>query len=504
MNRRHFLTGAASTLALALAESLPGQQTAKLSDHPFKLGIASGDPAPDGFVLWTRLLSERLTSPTEVNWRVATDDRMRNVVKKGRAMAAPELAHSVHAEAGGLKPDRDYWYQFSVAGEESAIGRSRTSPKPGDDLDALNFAFASCQSYEAGYYTAYDHMVRENLDLIVFLGDYIYENGPSAANTPRKHNAPEIFSLTDYRRRYELYKSDALLQKAHAYAPWILTWDDHEVDNDYANDRQEHGAPREQFLERRANGYQAYYEHMPLRIGAKPRGTAMQLYRKIAYGKFAEFLVLDTRQFRKPQPCGGSGTRPQCATALDPSQTILGDAQTKWLTDSLGASKARWNILANQVIFAKCDFKPGPDYGESMDKWGGYEVSRQAVMKCLEERKPSNPVVITGDVHSNWAFDLKKKWFDESSPTIGSEFVGTSISSGGDGRDVLDITAQELAENPHLKFFNAQRGYVKCSVTRKQWRTDYRILPYVTRPGAAISTRASFAIEEGRAGLQKA
>lgn len=519
MNRRLFL----SSLTIALADSLPGQQTTKFSSNPFKLGIASGDPLPDGVVLWTRLVDDALTSlpttegmkgigkvitkaavrvPISVDWRVATDDKMKNVVKKGKAVAASDLAHSVHVEVDGLKPNRDYWYQFNVGNEESPVGRTRTAPAPAEKLDHLNFAFASCQSYEAGYYTAYEHMVRENLDLIVFLGDYIYENGPNPKGI-RQHSGPEIFNLTDYRNRYLQYKSDPLLQKAHAYAPWIVTWDDHEVDNDYAGDIHERHDPRDQFLERRANAYQAYYEHMPLRIGSKPKGSAMQLYRRVNFGGLADFYVLDTRQFRNEQPCG-RGTKPQCADALDSKRTIMGDAQTKWLLDGLDKSKTKWNVLANQVMFAKVDFKPGPDYGESMDKWGGYETSRKTVMEFIAKRKPSNPVVITGDVHSNWTFDLKEKWFDEKSATLGSEFVGTSISSSGDGRDKLDITDQELAENPHLKFFNAQRGYVKCSVTQKEWRTDYRILPYVTRPGANISTRASFVIEDGKPGVQKA
>ncbi len=498
MNRRLFL----SSLSIALAEALPGQQTAKFSSDPFTLGVASGDPMANGVVLWTRLVQDSLLAPVSVNWRVASDDKMTKVVKKGKAIASPDLAHSVHVEVDGLQPNRDYWYQFDAGGEESPIGRTRTAPAAGASLDHLNFAFASCQSYEAGYYTAYEHMVRENLDLIVFLGDYIYENGPNP-NGVRKHNGPEIFSLTDYRNRYMLYKGDPLLQKAHAYAPWILTWDDHEVDNDYANDVQERHDPRDQFMERRASAYQAYYEHMPLRIGSKPKGTAMQLYRRVDFGGLARFHVLDTRQYRDEQPCG-RGTKPQCPDALDPKLTIMGAAQTQWLLDGLDKSHTNWNVLANQVIFAKVDFKPGQEYGESMDKWGGYEASRKTVMEFLSKRKPSNPVVITGDVHSSWKFDLKEKWFDQKSATLGSEFVGTSISSGGDGRDKLDITDQELAENPHLHFFNAQRGYVKCSVTPKEWRTDYRIVPYVTRRGADISTRASFVIEAGKAGVQKA
>ncbi len=517
MNRRIFL----STLSLALADSLAGQQVRRFSDNPFQLGVASGDPLPDGVVLWTRLLGENLSSagsetavsgiwkkqepgfrslPTKVQWRVATDDQMRNVVKKGQAVATGELAHSVHVEVSGLQPNREYWYQFSVGSEESPIGRTRTAPVPGAALDQLRFAFASCQHFETGYYTAYEHMVKENPDLIVFLGDYIYENGPGN-NGIRQHNGGEIFNLADYRRRYSLYKGDALLQRAHAHAPWIVTWDDHEVDNDYANDIHERHDPREGFMERRASAYQAYYEHLPLRIGAKPKSYDMQLYRRVNYGDLAQFHVVDTRQYRNEQPCG-RGTKPQCPQALDPHQTILGTAQTKWLQDGLSGSRAKWNVLANQVIFAKVEREDNGSLGESMDKWGGYESSRKVVMDAFE--KTSNPVVITGDSHANWTFDLKKDWRNEKSSTVGVEFGGTSISSGGDGSDKSPLTDHLLEKNPHLKLHNTQRGYVSCLVTPKEWRTDYRVVPVIREKGAPVSTRASFVVEAGRPGVQKA
>lgn len=519
MNRRVFL----STLSLALADSLPGQQLTRFSENPFKLGVASGDPLPNGVVLWTRLLGNSLKAsgsetalsgtwkkqasdfkplPTTVNWRIATDDQMRNVVKKGKAVATGELAHSVHVEVNGLQPNRDYWYQFNVGNEESPIGRTRTAPAPGAALDRLKFAFASCQHYEAGYFTAYDHMVKENPDLIIFLGDYIYENG-IGTNGVRQHTGPEIFTLADYRKRFTLYKGDRLLQRAHAHAPWIVTWDDHEVDNDYANDIHERHDSREQFMERRASAYQAYYEHQPLRIGAKPKAFDMELYRRVNYGGLAEFHVIDTRQYRNEQPCG-RGTKPQCAQALDPNQTILGTAQTKWLLEGLNHSRAKWNVLANQVIFAKVERQVDGTRGESMDKWGGYESSRKAVVDSFASGKPSNPVVLTGDSHANWTFDLKKDWADQKSATVGVEFGGTSISSGGDGNDKSDFTDQLLAENPHLKLHNTQRGYVSCVVTPKEWRTDYRVVPYVRREGAPLTTRASFVVEDGRPGVQKA
>src|SRR5581483_7142214 len=377
MLRRTFL----STLALSLADSLPGQQTPRFSKPVFTLGVASGDPLPNGVVLWTRLAPEPLAgggmpnAPFTVDWAVARDDKMSNIVKKGKAVAPAELAHSVHVEVDGLEPDCEYWYQFRAGSELSPIGRTRTAPAPGAGLDRLAFAFASCQHFETGYYTAYEHMVRDNLDLVVFLGDYIYEK-EGRDGQPRRHTGPLLMTLTDYRNRYALYKGDALLQKAHAHVPWIMTWDDHEVANDYANDSEPHGMPRVQFLERRAAAYQAYYEHMPLRVGSKPRGTAMQMYRTVQYGSFASFFVLDTRQYRNRQPCGGSGTKPQCAEALDPHRTIMGEAQTRWLLHGLEKSPARWNIIANQVIFSPVDFQPGPEIGMPMDKWSGYEASR--------------------------------------------------------------------------------------------------------------------------------
>ncbi|MGJ5813404.1 alkaline phosphatase D family protein [Paludibaculum fermentans] len=499
MRRRTFL----SALSFALADSLAGQETPKFAANPFQLGVASGDPAPDGAVLWTRLMGENLRAPIPVSWVVASDEKCSKIVKKGVATAAPDLAHSVHVEVSGLAPNRPYWYRFTAGKEESPIGRTRTSPAAAAGIDHLRFAFASCQHYETGLYTAYDHMVQEDLDLIVFLGDYIYENGPSDGRV-RRHNGPEIMTLADYRNRYTLYRGDEKLQRAHAHAPWIVTWDDHEVDNDYANDHQEHGMDRATFMERRAAAYQAYYEHMPLRIGQKHHGTALQLYRRLSYGNLAEFHVLDTRQFRDPQPCGGSGTRVVCAESQDPKRTILGAAQTKWLLDGLDQSKARWNVLANQVIFAPADFKVGPEIGFSMDKWSGYEASRNTVMDFLSKRKPQNPVVITGDVHSNWAFDLRKNWQDPQSEALGVEFVGTSITSSGDGMDARPDTPKQLAENPHLRFFNAQRGYVKCTVTPKEWQTEYRVMPFVTKPGAPISTRAKFVVEDGRKVLQQA
>src|SRR4051812_5065653 len=306
--------------------------------YPFTLGVMSGDPSSNGFVLWTRLAPDPLRDggmpplPVEVEWMVAEDEGMRRIVKRGKAVASPALAHSVHVEVSGLRSQRPYWYRFKAGTEVSPIGRAITAPKPGEAQTQLKFAVASCQNWEAGLWTAYDHMLADNPDLVVHLGDYIYEGG-IGANAVRKHNSTEAKSLSEYRNRYALYRSDPAIQKMHAHCPWIVTWDDHEVNNDYAGEFPADGETREVFLERRANAYQAYYEHMPLRLTSLPKGSQLQLYRGVSFGSLAQFSVLDTRQYRTDQPCGGRTTAP-CEGVFDPKATILGDSQEAWLKQS--------------------------------------------------------------------------------------------------------------------------------------------------------------------------
>jgi alkaline phosphatase D len=474
--------------------------------NPFSCGISSGDPVPDGVVLWTRLIGDPARDsgwqrePVQVSWEVAGDEAMTKIVKRGTVVARPEQAHSVHADVRGLRPGHWYWYRFRAGAEASPVGRTRTAPEGANRR--LRFAFASCQHFETGYYTAYQHMVKEDLDFIVHLGDYIYEGGPRQGGV-RQHVGAEIVSLTDYRNRYALYRSDGDLREAHRLFPFVVTWDDHELDNNYAGDKPEDKQGREAFLERRANAYQAYYESMPLRRTSLPNGSAMKLYRRFSFGSLADVFVLDTRQYRSDQPCG-DGDKPPCAEMTAPAQTMFGDTQEKWLTSGLSGSRAKWNILANQVMMAKIDRDGGAGERYPMDQWSGYETARVRFMKFLEERKPSNPVVITGDVHSNWVCDLKSRFRDPAAPVAASEFTGTSISSGGDGSPMNERTAAYLGDNPHVKFFNAQRGYVSCEVTAAHLRADYRIVEKVTAKESPMSTKASFVIEDGVRGAQKA
>lgn len=478
--------------------------------YPFTLGVASGDPAPDGFVAWTRLAPDPIRGggmpdrQVPVRWEVASDDTFRRIVKRGEALALPELAHSVHVEVGDLAPGGEYFYRFAAGGELSPVGRALTAPALGAAHAQLRFAFVSCQHYEQGYFTAFRHLSRDNVDVVVHLGDYIYEYGIAENNpTPiRRHNGDEIVTLEDYRNRFALYKSDVDLQSAHASAPFIVTWDDHEVENNYATDISENNDPPQQFLVRRAAAYRAYYEHLPLRRTSLPAGRAMQMYRRVPYGTLATFNVLDGRQYRSDQPCA-DGRKPRCAETFDANRTMLGAEQEKWLLDGLAGSTARWNLLANQVVMGDNMIRrpEEPENTYPLDTWNGYVAQRQRILDFLATRKAANPVVLTGDIHVSIAMDLRADWAKTSAPTVGVELVGTSISSGGDGEQMNDWGRRTLGYNQHMKYFDARRGYVRCTVTRDRLTAEYQVVPLVTLPGGAVQTAATFVVEDGKPAL---
>lgn len=476
--------------------------------YPFTLGVASGDPSPSGVVLWTRVASRPLepgggmpAAPVALWWEVAEDEAFSAIVRSGNTVASPQWGHTVHVEVEGLRPERWYWYRFKAAGHISPTGRTRTLPPAGATPERLRFAFASCQHYEDGLFTAYEHLAREDLDLVVHLGDYIYE-GAGRDGSVRRHLGGELTTLDEYRIRYALYRLDPALQAAHASAPWIVTWDDHEVANNYAGDIPARPATPEAFRKRRAAAYQAYYESMPLRRSAVPRGPDMLLYRRLAYGRLASFHVLDTRQYRTDQP-QGDGRKPPSDVLLDPAGTLLGEKQREWLFDGLERSPASWNVLAQQVMMARVDRAPGEAVELSMDQWSGYEYERRRLLRHLRDRSIRNPVVLTGDIHSNWANELAVEAGPAPAENVAVEFVGTSISSGGDGLAVPKWAESAQAENPFVKFVNQERGYVRCEVTPEHWTTDYRTVPYVSRPGAPIQTRATFVVDSGRPLLRR-
>ncbi len=512
LNRRLFVAYTASLASLPQLNRASWAQSApNFTSDPFSLGVASGDPDSRGMVLWTRLAPRPLepfggmpNEAIEVGWEVAEDDTFRKVVDSGTTMATPQLGHSVHVELESLKPDRWYWYRFTAGDAQSPIGRSRTMPEANSMPDKLKFAFASCQHFEQGHFTAYEQMAQDDLDLVVHLGDYIYE-GSGVDKRVRKHHGTEIKSLNDYRARHAQYRSDPLLYNMHAQCPWLVTWDDHEFDNNCANDiSEEQEVHPDEFLVRRANAYQAYYEAMPLRSSALPRGSSMKLYRRAPFGRLADFLVLDTRQYRTDQP-NGDGKAPLNQSAMSPTNTLLGTEQRNWLSSQLIRSFATWNILAQQVMMgmvARSKVEGEPAY--SMDQWPGYAFERMRMVKYLADRRISNPIVLTGDIHSNWVNDLRVDDRQQDTPVVATEFVGTSISSGGNGSAKPQELAQLLEENPCVQFHNTERGYVRCTVTPESWLSDYVAVDDVLHPGGKCTTRASFVVEAGQAGAKQA
>ena len=454
-------------------------------------------------MLWSRLAREALegvgatTEQVAVGWEIAEDNAFSRIVQSGSVLALPELGHSVHTEVDGLGAGREYFYRWMTGGEASPVGRTRTAPD--GSPEQVRFAFASCQNYEHGYYTTLRHLASEDVDFIVHLGDYIYEKR-FGDEYVREHEMGEVVTLDEYRGRYTTYRMDPALQAAHHAAPWIVTTDDHEVDNNYAGSVPEDDQTAEQLMLRRAAGYQTFYEFMPLRRSSMPTGLDMPLYRRLRFGDLIDMSVLDTRQYRSDQPCGDR-TKPSCAQHVSPDQSILGAEQRAWLLEGLAGSPARWNVLAQQVMVPRLRGRtPEGEETWSMDKWDGYPAERQVLMDYLAEVRPSNPVVLTGDIHSNWVADLKHDFDDLSSETVATELIGTSLTSGGDGQDMTGGGRAVLSNNPHIKFYNGQRGYVVSTVTPELWTAEYRVVPFVSKPGAEIGTRATFVVETGRPG----
>jgi alkaline phosphatase D len=512
LDRRAFLGTAAAGL-LAAPSLIRAQNLWR--HYPFSLGVASGDPAPDGFVIWTRLAPEPLElhggmgiGIMPVGWEVASDDKFAQIVAKGEALARPELAHSVHVEVSGLAPGRPYFYRFEAGGEQTITGTARTLPPLSASPQQLRFGIAGCQHYENGFFTAYRHLAKEDLAFIFHYGDYIYEyrgdplsktyNSGSLYVPVREHVGGMLMSLDDYRQRYAQYKSDVDLQRAHAAHAFFMTFDDHEVDNNWAGDTDEDGTPPEIFRARRAGAFQAWYEHMPVRRPQFPNGSAIQAYRGARFGNLAQFDFLDTRQFRTDQPCG-DGFKTACPGVFSPGARMINAEEEGWLTRNLQRRDARWNVVAQQVMMMSLDRRRSPGEAPSkilnMDSWAGYEVPRERLLARM--RGLDNVVVLTGDEHQNFAGILN----DRDKP-VAVEFVSTSISSGGDGQDLRPGSDTILANNPQLKFINDQRGYLTCELTPDEWRTNFMVLDQVRTPSAKLSKRATFAIARGEPALR--
>ncbi len=512
IDRREFLrylatVSAIPTLALRAEDKVSRNPTFK--SNPFTLGVASGDPVSDGVVLWTRLVPEPFNNevfsptPIETRWEVAEDEGFQSVVQSGTALATPQLGYSVHVEVEGLKPHRWYFYRFHAGKESSPVGRTRTTPEPESMPERLRFAFTSCQHYETGYFNGYPHMQQEDLDLVVHLGDYIYEYA-GIDNRVRKHHGGEIVDLNDYRNRYTQYRLDQDLQETHRLFPWLVTWDDHEFDNNCAGIvSEEDGVSPEEFLLRRLNAYQAYYEFMPLRRSSFPQGPDMKLYRSCTYGRLANFQILDTRQYRTDQP-NGDHQKPLVGKVFDPQTTMLGREQENWLMSNLLQSTSTWNVLAQQVMMAPLNRGTPEEALYSMDQWPGYEYSRRKLLNFMHTRNIPNPIVLTGDIHTNWVNDLQVEGQSSKSPVVGTEFVGTSMNSGGNGGNKIAEFERAVGQNDFVHWHNTNRGYVSCEVTPETWTSNFRITPVVNTHGSPVETAASFVVEQGQPGAKKA
>ncbi|WP_405808631.1 alkaline phosphatase D family protein [Streptomyces sp. NBC_00210] len=522
IGRRRFLTVTGAAAALAFAVNLPGTAHAaeldpkKITEDPFTLGVASGDPQPGSILLWTRLA----TRPYEpdsglpraripLRWEIAHDSGFSRIARRGSVTAHPEFHHSVHVTVTGLDNDRPYYYRFRAGTWISPTGRTRTAPARSARISELKLAAVSCQAYHDGYFTAYKHLAEEELDAVFHLGDYLYEYavnavGGARAYTDRRlpaHFNQETVTLEDYRLRYGLYKSDPDLKDAHAAHPFVLTWDDHETENNYAGDIPENDVPPEEFLLRRAAAYRAYWENQPLRRPQRPDGPDMQLYRRLHFGRLAQFDILDTRQYRSDQAYG-DGWQVPGPESEDPARTLTGAGQERWLLDGWKNSRARWNVVPQQVTFAQRRDVPTGTFKLSMDAWDGYAASRERVLAGAAAAGIENLMVLTGDVHVGYGFDLKKDFNDPASRTIGTEIVATSISSGKDGSDKPANWDNLTKANPHLKFYNGRRGYVTVTLGEQQARADFKTVGAVTKPGAPITTAASFVTEAGNPGLE--
>jgi len=495
------LLGAGATVGLTTVRRAGG-----LPADPFTLGVASGEPAPDGAVIWTRLAPRPLADDgrggmpdavIDVEWEVAEDAGFATVVQRGVTAARPEAAHSVHVELAGLRPGAEYFYRFRTAGFLSPPGRTRTAPQPNSMPSQLTICAVSCANYEDGWFTAYRGVADEQPDLVVELGDFIYEDGRGRRGAPvvRRHvGAEPAMTLGDYRLRYAQYRTDPDLQAAQAAAPWLVVFDDHELANNWADETP--AIPQPDFAQRRAAALQAYYENMPLRSSAKPVGTSMQLYRRVPWGGLAMFHLLDTRQYRTDQPCNDK-LGSDCPERFAAAASLTGVEQERWLLDGFARSSSRWDLIAQQVLFAQLDLTPGPGRSVNPDAWDGYVAQRDRVVAALADSPVRNAVILTGDIHSHCAAEIWQQFDDPFSRRVAVELVTTSIASGGDGSDTKPEIAAALPENPHIRYFSNRRGYLRAQLTPESLRADFRTLPYVSQPGAPVQTGASFIVPDG-------
>lgn len=518
LDRRELLSAGAG-IALLAGFSRSPLLAQPIGADPFTLGVASGDPWPDGFVIWTRLAPRPLeqhggtpAARIPVRWEVAEDESFRRVVRKGEIVAIPELGHSVHVEVDGLQPHRHYWYRFAVAGSDvSPAGRARTAPAAGALLDRLRIGVGGCQHYEMGYFDAWGHLAQEpDLDLIFHYGDYIYEYaatplGPRSGGgtTVRQHIGDEIYSLDDYRRRYAQYKSDPHLRAAHAACAFVASFDDHEIDNNWAGDFDQDGTRKEAFVLRRMAGLQAWYEHMPVRRAQFPTPGGITAFRRLDFGRLMRMHVLDTRSYRADQPCDDGKRQPCRAEDLN-APTMLGPIQERWLDQGLGHG-GTWNLLAQQVIAMPFDFRrPGmTESRHATDIWDAYRPARARLKDSIRRHELTNVIIATGDHHKHLVGTLPENDEAPDSKSVAVEFLTGSISSDGNGKG--DEAIRHYRDNnPHFALHTDRRGYQVFDISPETWTTEVKVMDQVEKPGGVAGTLAKFVVTPEAATLHRA
>lgn len=515
VDRRRLMVGGGLFAAGAGASSA-GWARAPLADDPFTQGVASGDPWPDGFVIWTRLAPRPTEAhggmpmrPVQVRWEVAEDEAFTRIVRTGDAPAYPELGHSVHVELAGLRPSWPYWYRFQVDTARSPVGRARTAPAPDALPSRLRVGLVGCQQYEVGFYGAYGHLAEEpDLDLVYHYGDYIYEgaggrggklNGRPERFVARALTGGTLYSLDDYRRRYAQYKTDPDLQAAHAAAAFVVSYDDGDVANDFVGDLDPKGTPPEVFALRRAAAMQAWYENMPVRRAQFPRPGGPTVYRRLVFGRLMAMHVLDTRAYRSHRACVKPGDA-FCGPPADDRVSMLGAAQEAWLQTGLSRAH-RWNLIAQQVpVMPMADGR-----GQALRiGWSGYPEARDRLARALIQGGLTNVVIASGGAHQHFVGHVPLDAAAPDRAPAATEFHGTSISSAGDGEPHRAESAGLLSGSPNLAFVNAQRGYQLFDVSPQAWTTAVKVIDRVQTPGGAISTVARFHVSPDRPGALRA
>lgn len=489
-SRREFLNTVAlastAPLVAPLLRLQPGVEGRKVFLH----GVASGDPLGDRVILWTRVSGTAAHARPRVRWEVALDEAFRRVIRRGEVATDAARDFTTKVDVAGLRPGTSYHYRFQAEGERSAVGRTRTLPN--EHVGRVRLAVASCSNLPQGYFNAYRGIAhRADLDAVLHLGDYYYEyanarygDGTRFGRIPLPDR--EIVSLEDYRTRHAQYKTDPDLQDAHRLHPWITVWDDHEITNNTWRDGAQNHNPDQgegDWTTRKRAAIRAYYEWMPIRTGDGP--SPARIYRSFRFGSLADLIMLDTRVIARDEQ---AAQRTQLDVIDDPRRSLLGRAQEDWLFDRLQASKTRgtrWQVLGQQVMFAP--LAPGGQPSGNPDAWDGYRPARDRVVRFLESNGMKNAVILTGDVHSSWAYDIARDpWgtYDAGSGrgAAAIELVTPSVTSpsGWNAETAVERLRTLRAARPHLHWADGlSHGYVVVDITREAVQGDWFGVPTI-------------------------